>query len=243
MSSRCSSLTSTEPEPIPSTSIAKLRRSDAKLSLLKENSSHSDITNALCDSSSSNSSSSDDSQSGNSSTSYESSDWEVRTLISTVSNFMPFKKDAPVLKQKLTQEYLIGLDQEQISWTISYDHHYDLYELFYPFNNLQSLLFSLISPYTHNDYKTNKAFGNNVDDTNYDQIHHHSMDWSDICSVNKIKDLITNLLASCSEHEGIKEDELYLMFSTPPPSEIIEQLRYTNPHFLHFVCSNRNTFA
>lgn len=230
---------------LPSTT--KLARTPAQLSLLKEDSSHSDIRAIFKHNESASSSEHSSDSEESASSSYESSDWEVHTLISHVSAFMPFKKEtAPInLKNQLTQQYLIGLDKEQLSSTISYDHNYDLYELFYPFNNLQSLLFSLITPYTLNDYKKNKAFGNNDedDDTECDhQICEAKMNWNDICSVNKIKELITNLLSSCSEHEGIKEDELYLMFSTPSPSEIIEQLRsfvYTSDSVIH--CNSIDT--
>lgn len=116
------------------------------------------------------------------------------------------------------------------------DLRYDLYSLFYPFTNLQSLLFSHLHPYIESDYKGDKKkspFSNNHGDNDEDEeeekrhkINDTKMDWKDIDSVNRIRELIKKLLSSSNLSKGIKEEELYLMFSSPSPSEIIHELRF-----------------
>ena len=69
---------------------------------------------------------------------------------------------------------------------------------------------------------------NEIDDHDHEmQMHNDTkMDWNDVDSVNRIKELIKKLLSSSNLSKGIKEEELYLMFSSPSPSEIIQQLRF-----------------
>eukprot|EP01083_Nonionella_stella_P168332 568005_1 len=95
--------------------------------------------------------------------------------------------------------------------------------LFYPHPNLQSLLFSHIHPFTENDYRT-LDIGGGCDEGDDIGANEQSMDWYDIQSVNKFKKMLSQLLITASF--GIREDELYLMFSSPSPSGIIMHLRF-----------------
>ena len=115
------------------------------------------------------------------------------------------------------------------------DLTYDLYSLFYPFTNLQSLLFSQEHPYIESDYKKIKKkspFGiYDEDEEDKEEEKQHTltdtkMDWNDESSVNRIRELITKLLSSSNKSHGIKEEDLFLMFSSPNPCEIIQQLRF-----------------
>ena len=134
---------------------------------------------------------------------------------------------------QISQQFLVGFKKDpQIDIT------YDLYQLFYPFTNLQSLLFSQIHPFTDIDYKKNKAFGHNQNETIcFDTEHDVKMDWNDIKSINKIRDFMQKILSSSSSNQGIKENDLYLMFSSPSPSEIIEQLRSLYTFIISVHCN------
>ena len=156
-----------------------------------------------------------------------SSNWDSHSIISTVSTVLPprVKHQNIDIKQYHSEQYLIEFKEDRM------DIAYHLYSLFYPFTNLQSLIFSHLQPYIETDYKKNKAFGNNNDDDevniSYDDGQSDiQMDWKDLSSVNRIKDLITKLLSTSSSNKGIKEEDIYLMFSSPSPLEIIEQLRF-----------------
>ena len=156
-----------------------------------------------------------------------SSDWEPS--ISMASTYLPRKhkkSNPPKLELKTYNSIVAGnggfgdnASKKNIELLESIDTI-----IFYPYCNLQSLLFSHLHPYIENDYKKIKDV--NVVSEDEQEHNEDSMDWNDKTSVDKIKDLINNLLVSASLTIGIKEDELYLMFSSPSPSEIIEHLRF-----------------
>ena len=115
---------------------------------------------------------------------------------------------------------------------------YHLYELFYPFTNFQSLIFSVMEPYYATDYRVDKKspflfVNNNREDDLYDDTNstncgnsNSPMDWSNVESVDRVKELITKLLSTANRKEGIRELDLYLMFTSPAPNEIISELRF-----------------
>lgn len=159
-----------------------------------------------------------------------SSDWEPS--ISMASTYLPrkHKKSNPPKLELRTYNSIAagngGIIDTQSQKNIELLESIDTI-IFYPYCNLQSLLFSHLHPYIDNDYKQIKDV--NVvseDEDNNDNNSEDSMDWNDKECVNKIKNLINNLLVSASVTIGIKEDELYLMFSSPSPAEIIEHLRF-----------------
>ena len=152
-----------------------------------------------------------------------SSNWDSHSIVSTVSTVLPprQKSNNTDIQTYQSQQYLVEFrDDAQIDIT------YEFYSLFYPFTNLQSLIFSHVQPYIETDYQNIKRFGNSQqEDMTYDEGMDTKMDWNDIASVNRIKDLMTKLLSTSSSNRGIKEEDIYLMFSSPSPTEIIEQLR------------------
>ena len=159
-----------------------------------------------------------------------SSDWEPS--ISMASTYLPRKnkKSNPKLELKTYNSFIDGDKQNmEVINTINIIDNI----LFYPFRNLQSLLFSHLYPYIENDYKKIKNV--NIINDDEDEHNHNNtsieddgecMNWNDNQSVQKISELIQNLLISASLTVGIREDELYLMFSSPSPQEIIEHLRF-----------------
>eukprot|EP01084_Bolivina_argentea_P127732 225878_1 len=176
----------------------------------------------------------DDSDSDSSS----SSDWDARTVISTVSTILPSKHYSnnnteiitPITNERFeSEQFLIEFNDDILDRDITYD----LYSLFYPFTNMQSLIFSNIYPYIESDYKHYKSINNNAEEEeieeqkhNNTQEHNMTMDWTDMNCVNRINELIQKLLLSCSSQSGIKEEEIYLMFTSPSPMQIIQHLRF-----------------
>ena len=127
------------------------------------------------------SSSSDDDNDGNNS---DSSEWDKSTILSGVSLASTY---LPRTHKKSNQNvdiksYLIEFCQEenkskstnrfgkmrqnsyisQTSEQSTNDLQYDLYSLFYPYTNLQSLLFSNTHPYIDSDYKNIKKKKNSI---------------------------------------------------------------------------------
>eukprot|EP01084_Bolivina_argentea_P083597 151362_1 len=151
-----------------------------------------------------------------------SSDWEPS--ISLASTYLPRNNKKSNNKLDLeTYNSLLATDHASQLKLKQLENINNI--LFYPYTNLQSVIFSNSYCYIESDYKKIKNVNlNETNDIDNDSI--TDMNWNDTQSVNKIKDLLRNLLVSASLTIGIREEEIYLMFTSPSPQEIIEQLRF-----------------
>merc|ERR1719464_2448673 len=90
------------------------------------------------------------------SASSSSSDWDAQsamTAISAASTAIPIPRTKQHSQNPAEiRPYLIDFVTPDAA-TSELDIAYDLYSLFYPFTNKQSLLFSMIHPYVESDYK------------------------------------------------------------------------------------------
>eukprot|EP01084_Bolivina_argentea_P096292 173113_1 len=155
----------------------------------------------------------------NDSHSTASSDWNRVSIVDLNTT-----KSIPIPKRKNMKEMIQPYSSP--TFTLQQDIKYNFNALFYPYNNLQSVLFSQIHPYIEKDYQKLDLYGDYDDDIEEEEkIKEQNMNWNDTKSVNRFRQLIENLLISGGT-EGIKEDYIYLMFASPKPTQIIQQLRF-----------------
>eukprot|EP01084_Bolivina_argentea_P048606 89522_1 len=151
-----------------------------------------------------------------------SSDWEPSA--SMASTYLPRDQKKANNKSHLKPYISIRMDDEDCVSKLNHINTIN-HILFYPHSNLQSLLFSTSHCYIQTDYKRIKNV-NILDEEDTNPLHTTKMDWTDPKSVQKLKDLLHNLFVSASLTAGIREEEIYLMFSTPSPQQIIQELRF-----------------
>ena len=178
----------------------------------------------------------EESVSAASSSSIEStSDWnDTASTISTATTVLPFLNKRSNTLSSIHPFASVDLDhhheeEEKMDRPTTATANITIDSLFYPFSNLQSLIFCHQHPYIEADYKNikNDLFKNTAEDEeNINDEPHIDMDWTDISSINRIRQLTKKLLSSSSASRGIKEEDLYLMFSSPSPTEIIDNLRF-----------------
>eukprot|EP01084_Bolivina_argentea_P168019 291474_1 len=160
--------------------------------------------------------SSSDESSGNSAT-YDSNDCNYTPKPSMKINITITKADSES-NESSSDETFFSLDSSE------WDDIVDDIDASEHNNNNDNDIF----PYTPNDYLDIHEINSfeNEYKNNFDVINENNMNWSDKESVGKIRDLLSDLLFVASTHIGIREDELYLMFSTPTPESIIQHLRF-----------------
>eukprot|EP01084_Bolivina_argentea_P211354 359535_1 len=128
------------------------------------------------------------------------------------------------------------------------DLGYYLYELFYPYTNYQSLLFSQRNLYEKIKKQKNfKLYEEEEEEEEEEQDINNTeitMDWNNIGHILRISGLLNRLLRTAGP-KGICEIAIYQMFSSPSPQRIIYELRfglYTNLCCIHMDRFGRRTF-